>query len=945
MKNNGLIRHVNYASDFRVIFAFPNKTLPSYPWRIELRTPDTAAFNTYVASFDGKFYRNCIPLEDNTILVLVDRHNLSAGPLCYDIKADVPDSLFPDGEMNITLPGCMSVVLWDGITEELPVEQVNTIIATLKGDSAYDIFKRFHPESTLTESEYADGPVLAADAANTAGGEANRAAEKALTAAEKADTSTGKATEAAERAEDAAKKADRSAEAADLATAGAMEAAESADAAAASANGAAESAQKAADKANISAAGADASAKKADTATAEASSAAGAARNAAASANAASGKAESAASSANAAAVSANGAASAATTAAGRADKSSATADTAAAGATAAASKADIAAAKADAAAEDIMQLPIVRTDMPQEIAAKGQALARENISAVGALPVALTLAGDNTLSVSTPLSDLTAHYKLYAVRPGTYRWAVVISDASGGQVEETEAEAIPADGVLHLLFRSQVLGQTYDLALTLAADAVSGVSVAPWRRTEQAGANTTSGGYLVTASDLNKYSGDRGLEVFFRTGSDVSTRQQINANNPIDLLINQGAMYVNLWGLWANSFRVDPDTDYHVVVSFEKDKLEASLYVNGRFISSRVRKDAPPVYSALIILGRINIASHPFKGTIYHARLFNFAPTAEDVAVFYNNGDPTGYIVPAEMRGSGNSYQSDFSTGVDGWRASDANMTIAGGSGALALSSTSDRVRTFRTFPIKEAACRMPHAYAFEVVVDGDSEFSRMQFYPFSSVNNTNVLKSDGEIIDEGLRLRGVVSRRNGASFGQECYCYFYDVPVGTVVKIKSIEVTPLDCIAEYLPQNATPGMWYDSSPQFPINGNLPSLWKSAGGYDLVATGTPEVVYKSARRENTDALAEVLAQSECSLEARIARLEKALIALVTGQTFIPKLAVKELAVWGDNNLIVTGDGAPAKAPDRAGQIYIDTKNNAQYRSTGNAAVSDWKNA
>lgn len=239
-------------------------------------------------------------------------------------------------------------------------------------------------------------------------------------------------------------------------------------------------------------------------------------------------------------------------------------------------------------------------------------------------------------------------------------------------------------------------------------------------------------------------------------------------------------------------------------MIALVKDKQEVSLYVNGEFISSRVREDVPPVYSTQIILGRMDITSNPFKGTIYHARLFNFAPAAEDAAVFYNNGDPAGYVMPAEMK-----------SGV-----------VAG-------------------------------------------------------------------------------------------------------------------CIAEYVPQNVTSGAWLDSSKQLPVNGNLPPLWKSAGGYDLTASGTPEIVYKSVRRENMD----VLAESECSLEGRIARLEKALIDLTSGRTFIPKLTVKELEVWGANNLIVTGEGAPTKAPDRAGQIYIDTKNNAQYRSTGNAAVSDWKNA
>lgn len=128
------IRHVNYASDFRVVFSFPDGRLPDYPWRIELKTPDTPAYNTYVASFDGSVYRRCVPLEDNSILVLVDRHHLAPGTLCYQMKRDVPDALFPDGEMNITTPGCTSIELWSGTSEELPIEQINTIIATLKGE-------------------------------------------------------------------------------------------------------------------------------------------------------------------------------------------------------------------------------------------------------------------------------------------------------------------------------------------------------------------------------------------------------------------------------------------------------------------------------------------------------------------------------------------------------------------------------------------------------------------------------------------------------------------------------------------------------------------------------------------------------------------------------------------------------------------------------------------
>lgn len=89
----------------------------------------------------------------------------------------------------------------------------------------------------------------------------------------------------------------------------------------------------------------------------------------------------------------------------------------------------------------------------------------------------------------------------------------------------------------------------------------------------------------------------------------------------------------------------------------------------------------------------------------------------------------------------------------------------------------------------------------------------------------------------------------------------------------------------------------------------------------------------------------EVVAHSDCTLEERVAQLESLLVRMLSGDVLIPELQVKKLGVWDGNNIVVTGEGAPSKAPDRAGQFYIDTKNNAVYHSVGNGAVSDWKNA
>ena len=87
----------------------------------------------------------------------------------------------------------------------------------------------------------------------------------------------------------------------------------------------------------------------------------------------------------------------------------------------------------------------------------------------------------------------------------------------------------------------------------------------------------------------------------------------------------------------------------------------------------------------------------------------------------------------------------------------------------------------------------------------------------------------------------------------------------------------------------------------------------------------------------------DVLAHSDCTLEEKVATLARLLADICEGRVTLPSLNVKRLGVWGENNLIVTGSGAPLTPPDRAGQIYIDTTNNAQYNSTGNNSVSDWK--
>lgn len=129
------IRHVNCASDFRIVFAFSGGKLPDYPWRLGLKTPNTPSYNMYVASFDGTTYNNCSPLDDESIMVFVDHHRLAPGILHYYLQTDAPDSLFPDGEMNVTIPGTVNIELWEGPSDgDTPPEVTVIVERLLKGD-------------------------------------------------------------------------------------------------------------------------------------------------------------------------------------------------------------------------------------------------------------------------------------------------------------------------------------------------------------------------------------------------------------------------------------------------------------------------------------------------------------------------------------------------------------------------------------------------------------------------------------------------------------------------------------------------------------------------------------------------------------------------------------------------------------------------------------------
>lgn len=108
----------------------------------------------------------------------------------------------------------------------------------------------------------------------------------------------------------------------------------------------------------------------------------------------------------------------------------------------------------------------------------------------------------------------------------------------------------------------------------------------------------------------------------------------------------------------------------------------------------------------------------------------------------------------------------------------------------------------------------------------------------------------SDLTLSSDKLNAEGIVYINKGLNTAPVSFMYSYDVLIGDVVKLQSIIIESVGCVAEYLPHNLIPTAegsvvkWLDSAPQLPeANGILPPLDASVGGYDLAAIGNPKII------------------------------------------------------------------------------------------------------
>lgn len=347
-----------------------------------------------------------------------------------------------------------------------------------------------------------------------------------------------------------------------------------------------------------------------------------------------------------------------------------------------------------------------------------------------------------------------------------------------------------------------------------------------------QTGVNT-SNGFFMSEDPALLFEGSRTHEVCFTTGKDVqtlscivSTRNGEGEGRNVFLYVSNGRARAFVGGSpVGQGAEVQPNTTYHVVLSVDVDNPKCDMYVNGRLaasVSSFSDYQNPNVY----LVGTLNYlnGSYPFKGVIHYHRLFNYALSAYDAALLWNNGDPTGYMLPSSWRCPALAFPTSVYTASRNTFASNHQNVIStmtydvpaanGFSGLFMRNEAIQNVSMFCNYRNRDGYRDIPTKITMEYRSNCDL---------YNGQNNSQLLLSANEA--EAKVAAIIYSYDDNPS---TLFCSPESPDSWAEMRILSIE--SVGCVAEYLPCGLLADRWRDTAGQGP---------------DLAAGDTPYLSYQ----------------------------------------------------------------------------------------------------
>lgn len=223
--------------------------------------------------------------------------------------------------------------------------------------------------------------------------------------------------------------------------------------------------------------------------------------------------------------------------------------------------------------------------------------------------------------------------------------------------------------------------------------------------------------------------------------------------------------------------------------LALTRNGTTVKVYINGELKATKEQ-------SAVKDLGdfRLGMAN---SSNMVMSRIYNYALSAEEVVALYNDGDPAGYVLPIPYKYKVANYISDFSKNTDGWStvANYPGTSLNSGDGILSIYGDST------TLAIQKqdlSSGDKPSIFRIRIVFVEPFQGSRIRFFAHSFNDYADLTLSS-----EKLNAEGVVHIKNASNTVPNSFMYSYDVPIGDVVKISTITIESVGCVAEYLPQN----------------------------------------------------------------------------------------------------------------------------------------------
>lgn len=356
-------------------------------------------------------------------------------------------------------------------------------------------------------------------------------------------------------------------------------------------------------------------------------------------------------------------------------------------------------------------------------------------------------------------------------------------------------------------------------------------------------GVNCSDGGFMSAAAELNVV--PCSIQCVFKpmvlTDSPQTVFAMSNSASAPRIDLHNGYITAYLGYNYIRIYDIAVDTVYDFVFVCDSDK--SILYVNGNLAASFADVSRCSGYKLGYLL--VNSTKYHFQGDYLLHRHFNYAISANEVKALDNTDDPAGHVLPANYRGYGDVYHSDFSEGADDWHVvltDYVTMTVA--DGVITISKEDERSNMNIARNHNPYASRVVNYFVrLEFAEPLPSEVGNIVARPFNSIVGVNLAISSDRLSASGT-LISTIAKPNGSSM------IIFQASGAISISISSISFTPAVCIAEYLPHNLIPTAegsvvkWLDSAPQLPeANGILPPLDASVGGYDLAAIGNPKII------------------------------------------------------------------------------------------------------